>query len=134
MSGMQVSPTEIEETLLQHSEGLIIDVTVAGVSGGRTADERVPRAWVVLSPHGQALGPTEVVARLDAWVRDKLSRYKWLRGGIGVVNQVRIPFYCSGSQLLTACIAAVDTQIAHGQGVAPGVGGRVRGSCAIAYG
>jgi acyl-CoA synthetase (AMP-forming)/AMP-acid ligase II len=88
ISGMQVSPTEIEETLLRHPEGLVIDVSVAGVSGGRTADERVPRAWVVLSPSGKALGAAEVVARLDAWVRDALSRYKWLRGGITVVNQV----------------------------------------------
>ena len=88
MSGMQVSPTEIEETLRRHSEGLIIDVSVAGVSGGRTADERVPRAWVVLSPNGKALGATEVIARLDAWVRSALSRYKWLRGGVGVVDQV----------------------------------------------
>lgn len=86
---MQVSPTEIEETLLRHPEKLINDVTVAGVSGGRTADERLPRAWVALSPNGKALGATEVVARLDAWVRETLSRYKWLRGGIAVVNQVR---------------------------------------------
>lgn len=86
---MQVSPMEIEETLSKHPENLIIDVTVAGVSGGRTADERVPRAWVVLSPNGAALGATEVIARLDAWVRETLSRYKWLRGGITVVKQVR---------------------------------------------
>ena len=85
---MQVSPTEIEETLLRHAEGLVVDVSVAGVSGGRTADERVPRAWVVLSPSGRALGAAEVAVRLDAWVRDTLSRYKWLRGGIAVVKQV----------------------------------------------
>ena len=86
---MQVSPTEIEETLLKHPENLIIDVSVAGVSGGRTADERVPRAWVVLSPTGEALGESEVIARLGAWVRETLSRYKWLRGGIAVVKLVR---------------------------------------------
>ena len=85
---MQVSLTEIEETLLRHPEGLVVDVSVAGVSGGRTADERVPRAWVVLSPGGKALGAAEVAARLDVWVRDTLSRYKWLRGGIAVVEQV----------------------------------------------
>lgn len=85
---MQVSPSEIEETLLSHPEELIVDVTVAGVSGGRTADERVPRAWIVLSRHGEARGATEVTARLEAWVRDMLSRYKWLRGGIAVVKQV----------------------------------------------
>ena len=85
---MQVSPTEIEETLRQHPEGLVIDVSVAGVSGGRTADERVPRAWVVLSPKGKALGATEVIARLNAWIRETLSQYKWLRGGIGIVDEV----------------------------------------------
>lgn len=89
-----MSPTEIEETLLKHPEKLVVDVTVAGVSGGRTADERVPRAWVVLSSNGKTLDATKVVARLDAWVREALSRYKWLRGGIAVVNQVR-PFLSS---------------------------------------
>lgn len=79
---------EIEETLLEHPEKLIIDVTVAGVSGGRTADERLPCAWIVLSPSGEALGASTVASRLDAWVREKLSRYKWLRGGIAVVEQV----------------------------------------------
>ncbi|KAG9315981.1 acetyl-CoA synthetase-like protein [Chiua virens] len=88
ISGMQVSPMEIEDTLLMQPDNLIIDVTVAGVSGGRTSDERLPRAWVVLSPAGEALNATEVVARLEAWVRETLSRYKWLRGGIAVVNQI----------------------------------------------
>ena len=90
VSGMQVSPTEIEETLRQHPEGLIIDVSVAGVSGGRTADERVPRAWVVLSSKGKALGATEVITRLDAWTRETLSQYKWLRGGVGIIDQVSL--------------------------------------------
>ena len=120
---MQVSPTEIEETLRQHPEGLIIDVSVAGVSGGRTADERVPRAWVVLSPKGKALGATEVIARLDAWIRETLSQYKWLRGGIGIVDEVSSIYALPQS---FQRMYAVDTQITHGQGVAPYVGGRVR--------
>ncbi|OJA09090.1 hypothetical protein AZE42_10819, partial [Rhizopogon vesiculosus] len=60
VSGMQVSPLEIETTLLAHPDKLIIDVTVAGVTGGRTADERITRAWVVFSPTGAALGSKEV--------------------------------------------------------------------------
>ena len=52
VSGAQVSPTEIENALLAYPEKLIADVTVAGVSGGRTSDEKVPRAWVVLSEEG----------------------------------------------------------------------------------
>jgi hypothetical protein len=72
---------EIENTLLAHSDKLITDVCVAGVSGGRTWDEHIPRAWVVLSHGGATLGEKEVVAQLDGWVQERLSRYKWLRGG-----------------------------------------------------
>jgi acyl-CoA synthetase (AMP-forming)/AMP-acid ligase II len=90
VSGMQVAPVEIENTLLAHPDKLVTDVTVAGVSGGRTSDERIPRAWVVLSPAGATLEEKEVVARLDAWVRERLSRYKWLRGGIGIVESVGV--------------------------------------------
>ncbi|KAG2123812.1 hypothetical protein DEU56DRAFT_983721 [Suillus clintonianus] len=88
ISGMQVSPVEIENTILAQPDKLVTDVTVAGISGGRTSDERIPRAWIVLSPAGAALGEREVVARLDAWVQERLSRYKWLRGGIGIVQAI----------------------------------------------
>ncbi|KAF5332375.1 hypothetical protein D9758_016950 [Tetrapyrgos nigripes] len=41
VSGIQVSPVEIEDVLLAHPGKLITDVTVAGVSGfGRTSDEK----------------------------------------------------------------------------------------------
>jgi acyl-CoA synthetase (AMP-forming)/AMP-acid ligase II len=86
VSGLQVSPVEIENTLLVHPDKLIIDASVAGVSGGRTLDERIPRAWVVLSPEGHKLGASATMAKLDAWVRESLSKYKWLRGGIEVVD------------------------------------------------
>jgi acyl-CoA synthetase (AMP-forming)/AMP-acid ligase II len=85
---MQVSPVEIENTMLEQPDKLITDVSIAGVSGGRTSDERIPRAWIVLSPAGAALGEKEVVTRLDAWVKERLSRYKWLRGGIGIVEAI----------------------------------------------
>ncbi|KAG1735173.1 hypothetical protein EDB19DRAFT_1910741 [Suillus lakei] len=88
ISGMQVSPIEIENTILAQPDKLITDVSVAGISGGRTSDERIPCAWIVLSPAGVALGGKEVMARLDAWVQERLSRYKWLRGGIGIVGAI----------------------------------------------
>ncbi|KAG2362830.1 hypothetical protein BDR07DRAFT_1357078 [Suillus spraguei] len=88
ISGMQVSPVEIENVILAQPDKLITDVSVAGVSGGRTSDERIPRAWIVLSPAGAALGEKEVVARLNAWVQERLSRYKWLRGGIGIMEAI----------------------------------------------
>ncbi|OAX33941.1 acetyl-CoA synthetase-like protein [Rhizopogon vinicolor AM-OR11-026] len=88
VSGLQVSPVEIENTLLAHPDKLINDASVAGVSGGRTLDERIPRAWVVLSSEGRKLGASVAMAKLDAWVRESLSKYKWLRGGIEVVDEI----------------------------------------------
>ncbi|KAF9046143.1 amp dependent CoA ligase [Panaeolus papilionaceus] len=88
VSGAQVSPVEIENCLLDQPDKLIIDATVAGVSGGRTSDEKVPRAWVVLSAEGKARGVTETIKVLDDWHKTHLSKYKHLRGGIEVVNEI----------------------------------------------
>ena len=88
ISGMQVSPTELENVLLAHPGSLIVDATVVGVKGGRTLDEKVPRAWVVLSKAGAKKGKEVVVNSLDAWSRKNLSKYKRLRGGIEVVSAV----------------------------------------------
>ena len=81
MSGQQVSPTEIENALLAYPDKLVTDVAVAGVSGGRTSDEKVPRAWVVLSEEGRRRGGEAVVEVLNAWIQKNLSKFKWLRGG-----------------------------------------------------
>ncbi|KAJ7321145.1 hypothetical protein DFH08DRAFT_889999 [Mycena albidolilacea] len=88
VSGTQVSPMEIEDVLFAHPEKLISDVSVAGVSGGRTDDEKVPRAWIVLSSSGQKKGPAAVITALEQWHRESLSKYKWLRGGIEVVKEI----------------------------------------------
>ena len=88
VSGAQVSPVEIENCLLEHPGKLINDVTVAGVSGGRISDEKVPRAWIVLTPAGKKHGVAAVVRELTAWHQKNLSKYKWLRGGIQIVDQV----------------------------------------------
>ncbi|KIK66686.1 hypothetical protein GYMLUDRAFT_157107 [Collybiopsis luxurians FD-317 M1] len=88
VSGIQVSPNEIEDCLLAHPRKYIVDVSVAGVFGGRTEDERVPRAWVVLSVAGKKLGAEKVVEELDGWHQARLSKYKWLRGGIEVIDEI----------------------------------------------
>jgi acyl-CoA synthetase (AMP-forming)/AMP-acid ligase II len=86
---VQVSPKEIEDVLFADPDGLISDVSVAGVSGGRTEDEKVPRAWIVLSDAGKKKGAPDVIKALEAWHQESLSKYKWLRGGIEVVTEVR---------------------------------------------
>ncbi|KAJ7621905.1 hypothetical protein DFH06DRAFT_1009543 [Mycena polygramma] len=88
VSGVQVSPKEIEDVLFAHPEKLISDVSVAGVSGGRTDDEKVPRAWIVLSSAGKKKGAPAVIKTLEAWHQESLSKYKWLRGGIEVVKEI----------------------------------------------
>ena len=57
-------------------------------TGGRTSDEKVPRAWVVLSNAGKQRGEKEVVQALHSFIQKNLSKYKWLRGGIEVVDEV----------------------------------------------
>nr|VWO94822.1 Acyl-CoA ligase AFT1-1 (EC (AF-toxin biosynthesis protein 1-1) [Ganoderma boninense] len=88
VSGSQVSPTEIENAMLAYPDRLVSDVAVAGVSGGRTSDEKVPRAWVVLSDEGHRMGERAVVKALHSWVEKNLSKYKWLRGGIEVIEEI----------------------------------------------
>ncbi|GLB38764.1 putative AMP-binding enzyme C-terminal domain [Lyophyllum shimeji] len=88
VSGIQVSPVEIENVLLAEPQHLITDATVAGVSGGRTSDEKVPRAWVVLSDAGKKLGGAATIKELERWHQEHLSKYKWLRGGIEVVKEI----------------------------------------------
>lgn len=95
VSGMQVSPAEIENALLTHPGGLVNDVAVAGVQVLRESrghkeglSERVPRAWVVLTAKGKSLGDEEVAKELNSWVKERLSKYKQLRGGIGFVPEV----------------------------------------------
>lgn len=89
VSGAQVSPTEIEDCLLANPEKLIIDVSVAGVDGhGRTSDEKVPRAWIVLSKAGKRKGEKATIRTLDKWVQKSLTKYKWVRGGYEVVDEI----------------------------------------------
>jgi acyl-CoA synthetase (AMP-forming)/AMP-acid ligase II len=74
--------------MLQEPNKLINDVTVAGVSGGRTEDERVPRAWIVLSEAGKRQGADVTIKILEAYIKKNLSRYKHLRGGIEVIDSI----------------------------------------------
>ena len=63
-------------------------MAVAGVKGERLSGELVPRAWVVLSNTGKEQGVGAVLVALDEWVRLRLSKHKWLRGGFQVVDEV----------------------------------------------
>jgi len=88
VSGTQVSPKEIEGVLMANPDKLIMDAAVAGVSGGRTSDEKIPRAWVVLSESAKQKDAREVINVLKSWSEQSLSKYKWLRGGIEIIDEI----------------------------------------------
>ena len=80
--------------LLAEPAGLVNDAAVAGVliPEARSSDELSPRAWIVLSAQGRQLSDQDVRDRLEKWVKKNLSKYKWLRGGIQFVPEVRNTF------------------------------------------
>lgn len=92
ISGTQVSPAEIEDVLIAMPSKVITDIAVAGVHGhGRTSDETVPRAWITLSEKGkqlEATNPGAVIKQLDKWACANLSKFKWLRGGYEIVQEI----------------------------------------------
>jgi len=88
ISGVQVSPSELEIALMAQPDGLINDVVVAGVSGGRMSEEKVPRAWVILSRAGKRKGEAATIKTLNEWSQKSLTKQKWLRGGFEVVDEI----------------------------------------------
>lgn len=94
VSEMQVSPAEIEQTLREHPDGIVAEACVCGVPLKPKSNETVPRAWVVLSDKGKDQCRTseeseKVKRELAKWVEQRLSRYKWLKGGVEIVDEVR---------------------------------------------
>lgn len=88
VKGLQVAATEVEDTLLEHPEGLVSDACVAGVDNGRGDGSLFVRAWVVLSPEGSRLSEDEVIEKLNEHIQTRLSKHKWLTGGIETVDSV----------------------------------------------
>jgi 4-coumarate--CoA ligase len=88
VKGLQVAATEVEDMLLEHPEGLVKDACVAGVDNGRGDGSLFVRAWVVLTAEGEKQGDAEISRKLNEWVKSRLSKHKWLTGGVEVVDSV----------------------------------------------
>ncbi|KAF1846008.1 4-coumarate-CoA ligase-like protein, partial [Cucurbitaria berberidis CBS 394.84] len=97
VKGLQVAATEVEDMLLEHPAGLVRDACVAGVDNGRGDGSLFVRAWVVLTAAGKKLGEDALARKLDEWVQSRLSKHKWLTGGVEVVDS--IPRTPSGKML-----------------------------------
>ncbi|KAJ4357563.1 uncharacterized protein N0V89_002139 [Didymosphaeria variabile] len=87
--GFQVAPAEIEGVLLQHPH--ILDAAVVGVPSPEVGSE-MPRAYVVRKGGGEGLDEREV----EAWVEERLAKYKRLEGGVRFVEVGEIPKTASG--------------------------------------
>jgi benzoate-CoA ligase family protein len=74
VSGLWVSPLEVEECLLKHS-----DVAMAAVIGADDAGLLKPKAYVVLRDAAKSRSAIEVAAELQAHVKDKLAKHKYPR-------------------------------------------------------
>ena len=85
-----VSPSWNENILLSEPQGLIVDVCVAGVSSEVDSQEKLPRAWVVLSEKGKRFGVENTIRELKKWHENNLNHYNRLTGGIEVVDEVSL--------------------------------------------
>ncbi|KZO92576.1 acetyl-CoA synthetase-like protein [Calocera viscosa TUFC12733] len=95
VNGYQVAPAELEDHLVVHP--FVQDVGVVGVPDDRRGE--VPLAFVVLSPAGlqavagekgqpDAEGEEPVKRALEGWVQAHKARYKWVEGGVVLVDTV----------------------------------------------
>lgn len=101
VKGLQVAATEVEDTLLEHPDKLARDACVAGVDNGRGDGSLFVRAWVVLTEAGKQLSDAQVAEKLDKWVKQRLSKHKWLTGGVEVVDEVGWPLRLRSCLVLT---------------------------------
>ncbi|KAF4999689.1 hypothetical protein FDECE_11443 [Fusarium decemcellulare] len=78
VKGYQVPPAELEAVLLQCP-----GVADAGVVGVQLEGTEVPRAYVV-----KAADSTITKQEITTWVEERLTEYKWLKGGVAFVNSI----------------------------------------------
>jgi benzoate-CoA ligase family protein len=74
VSGLWVSPLEVEECLVKHA-----DVAMAAVIGADEDGLLKPKAYVVLRGAAKNRDPAEVAAELQTYVKDKLAKHKYPR-------------------------------------------------------
>jgi len=74
VSGLWVSPLEVEECLMKHPE-----VAMAAVIGADDGGLLKPKAYVVMRESAKSRSAAEVTAELQTFVKDKLAKHKYPR-------------------------------------------------------
>ncbi|KXG52837.1 AMP-dependent synthetase/ligase [Penicillium griseofulvum] len=83
--GLQVIPSELEGKLVDHPD--VEDAAVTGIWVEEKATE-LPVAFVVLSRQAKDRDQKAVVDGIHAWLNERVSNHKRLRGGIQVLSQI----------------------------------------------
>lgn len=78
VKGNQVAPAELEAILLDHK-----GITDAAVVGVTVNGDELPRAYVVPNPE---INVTE--KEIAKWMETRVTRYKWLKGGVKFVQAI----------------------------------------------
>ncbi|KAJ5200736.1 AMP-dependent synthetase/ligase [Penicillium cf. griseofulvum] len=83
--GLQVIPSELEGKLVDHPD--VEDAAVTGIWVEEKATE-LPVAFVVLSRQAKGRDQKAVIDGIHAWLDERVSNHKRLRGGIQVLSQI----------------------------------------------
>ncbi len=110
--GENLSPSEIEDTLLRHDA--VVSVAVVGVPDPEWGESVA--AAVVLAPSAEGLAPDEITDQLTGWVRQRLGSIK--TPGRFVICE-ELPLTASGKVLRRV----VRDQLASDRPVGPGSAG-----------
>jgi 4-coumarate--CoA ligase len=80
VQGLQVSPAEVEASLIEHP-----DIADAGVVGITFEDNEWPRAYVALKDEsvGKISG-----ADIQRWLEPRVAKHKRLIGGVAIIAEV----------------------------------------------
>ncbi|KAJ4471616.1 AMP binding protein [Lentinula aciculospora] len=85
--GFQVPPAELESVLLTHPK--VADAGVIGVESARESTE-LPRAYIVPADPSilSSEKAVEIGREVHEWVKTKVAKHKYLRGGVIVVHAI----------------------------------------------
>lgn len=85
--GLQVAPAELEAVLIGSPH--VADAAVVGIRFEEDGEEW-PRGYVVLQDSAKKAGIRE--KDVEQWVAGRVARYKWLRGGVKLMDEIpRLP-------------------------------------------
>ena len=94
-----------------------------GMNIGHASSEKVPQAWIVLSSAGRSLDVEATIKKLDIWHKTVVSKYKWLQGGIEVIDEV--DFVLKELVMCVMFVDHTDSEIMDGESFEESIAGLI---------